>query len=48
MSGGCQGCSASAATLKQGVEQAIFEAFPRVKHVVDMTDHQSGENPYFS
>ncbi len=48
MSGGCQGCSSSAATVKQGVEQAIFEAYPRVKHVVDMTDHQSGTNPYYS
>ena len=48
MSGGCQGCSSSKATLTQGVQQAIFEAFPRVKQVVDVTDHQSGENPYYS
>lgn len=47
MSGGCQGCSASKATLKQGVEKAIFEAFPRVEQVVDMTDHAQGENPYY-
>jgi len=48
MSGGCQGCSASKATLKQGVERAIFEAFPRVRQVVDMTDHLAGDNPYYS
>lgn len=48
MSGGCQGCSASKATLKQGVEKAIFEAFPRVKQVVDMTDHAAGDNPYYN
>ncbi len=48
MMGGCQGCSASKATLKNGVEEAIFEAFPRVKSVVDVTDHQLGENPYYS
>jgi len=48
MSGGCQGCSSSAMTLKQGVESAIFEAYPRVRQVVDVTDHNSGANPYYS
>ena len=48
MSGGCQGCSASKATLKQGVEKAIFEAFPRVRQVVDVTDHAAGDNPYYN
>jgi len=48
MSGGCQGCSSSKMTLKQGVEQAIFEAYPRVKQIVDVTDHSSGDNPYFA
>ena len=48
MSGGCQGCSSSKATLKQGVEMAIFQAFPRVKGVVDLTDHEAGENPYYA
>lgn len=48
MSGGCQGCSSSAATLKQGVERAILEAYPRVRQVVDLTDHNAGENPYYS
>jgi len=48
MSGGCQGCSASAATLRNGVEEAIKKAFPRVADVVDVTDHGSGENPYYS
>ena len=48
MSGGCQGCSSSRMTLKQGVEQAIFEAFPRIKEVVDTTDHGAGTIPYYS
>ena len=48
MSGGCQGCSSSKMTLKQGVEKAIFEAYPRVRQVVDVTDHASGENPYYN
>ena len=46
--GGCQGCAMSAATLKQGVERTILEAFPSIQAVVDVTDHQSGENPYYS
>ena len=48
MSGGCQGCGSAKATLKQGVEEAIFAAFPRVQQVVDVTDHASGTNPYYS
>jgi Fe-S cluster biogenesis protein NfuA len=48
MSGGCQGCSASAATLRDGVEKAVLQAFPRVKGVVDMTDHDAGSNPYYA
>ena len=47
MSGGCQGCSSSKLTLQQGVEKAIFEAFPRVKQVVDVTEHDQGTNPYY-
>ncbi len=48
MSGGCQGCSSSALTLRQGVEKAILEAFPRVHEIIDTTDHESGSNPYYS
>lgn len=48
MSGGCQGCSSSKATLREGVERSILEAFPRVKQIVDVTDHTAGENPYYS
>ncbi len=47
MTGGCQGCASSAATLKQGVEGALFKAFPRLKNVVDVTDHDSGATPYY-
>ena len=48
MSGGCQGCSASAATLRDGVEKTLLQAFPRIKGVVDMTDHEAGSNPYYA
>lgn len=44
--GGCQGCSSSKATLTGGIEQVIKKHFPEIKEIVDLTDHQSGENPY--
>jgi Fe/S biogenesis protein NfuA len=48
MGGGCQGCSLSAATMVQGIQTAIKEAIPEVTEVVDVTDHQAGENPFYS
>lgn len=48
LSGGCQGCSSSSATLKDGIERMIKQAFPEIEEVVDLTDHESGEKPYFS
>jgi Fe/S biogenesis protein NfuA len=47
LSGGCQGCGMAQVTLSQGIEVAITEAVPEIAQVVDVTDHQSGENPYF-
>lgn len=47
MSGGCQGCAASAATLRQGVERMVREAVPEVGEIVDVTDHTAGANPYY-
>ena len=47
LEGGCQGCGSAEVTLKQGVEVMIKEAIPEIQHVVDATDHASGENPYF-
>jgi Fe-S cluster biogenesis protein NfuA len=44
--GGCQGCSSSKATLKNGVEQMVKQNFPEITEVVDVTDHSSGSNPY--
>jgi Fe/S biogenesis protein NfuA len=46
MSGGCQGCALSLATLRQGVERMLREAVPELTAVHDVTDHASGENPY--
>ena len=46
MSGGCQGCALSAATLRQGVERMLREAVPELTAIHDITDHASGDNPY--
>lgn len=48
LSGGCQGCSSSNATLKNGIERLIREELPEITQVVDVTDHDAGEKPYFS
>jgi Fe/S biogenesis protein NfuA len=48
MGGGCQGCSASAATLKDGIRSSIMEHIPEVREVIDATDHAAGENPFYS
>lgn len=46
LSGGCQGCSSSKATLKDGIQTLVKQNFPEITEVVDLTDHVSGENPY--
>jgi len=46
LSGGCQGCSSSKATLKDGIQTLVKQNFPEILEVVDLTDHLSGENPY--
>ena len=48
MGGGCQGCAMSQATLSDGIKQAIVEAIPEVRDVIDATDHTAGDNPYYS
>lgn len=48
MSGGCQGCAASAATLRQGVERMLRAALPRIDEIVDVTDHAAGSNPFYA
>lgn len=48
MGGGCQGCAASAVTLRAGIRKSIMEALPEVTEVIDATDHGAGENPFYS
>jgi len=48
LSGGCQGCSMSRLTLSQGIEATLRDEIPELVGVVDVTDHASGENPFYS
>ena len=47
LSGGCQGCGMAAVTLSQGIEVAILDSIPEITEVIDVTDHATGENPYY-
>jgi Fe/S biogenesis protein NfuA len=47
MGGGCQGCAVSAMTLRDGIEAQIRAAIPEVTEIVDVTDHDAGQNPYY-
>lgn len=46
--GGCHGCSMVDITLKQGVEKTLLAQVTGVRQVIDVTDHDSGTNPYAS
>lgn len=47
MGGGCHGCSMSKMTMLDGVQTMIVEKIPAIQHVRDLTDHSSGENPFY-
>ncbi len=45
--GGCQGCSSSKATLKDGIERLLKSKYPEIiEEVVDLTDHAAGDSPF--
>lgn len=46
--GGCQGCGAADLTLKQGIDRIVRERVPEIHTVMDETDHDAGENPYYA
>jgi Fe/S biogenesis protein NfuA len=48
MGGGCHGCSMSRMTMLDGVQTMIVEQIPAIERVKDLTDHTSGENPFYS
>jgi Fe/S biogenesis protein NfuA len=47
LGGGCQGCGMVDVTLKQGIEVVLKERVPRIREIVDTTDHAGGNNPYY-
>jgi Fe/S biogenesis protein NfuA len=48
MGGGCHGCSMSKMTMLEGVQTMLSEAIPGVTRVKDLTDHSTGQNPFYS
>ena len=48
MGGGCHGCSMSKMTMLDGVQTMLSEAIEGVQRVKDLTDHTTGENPFYS
>lgn len=46
--GGCHGCGMADVTLKQGIEKTLLSKIPELQGVLDVTDHQSGTNPYYA
>ena len=48
LSGGCQGCAMSQMTLRQGIETTLLEEVPELVTIHDVTDHGSGDNPFYS
>lgn len=46
--GGCQGCGMADVTMKQGIEQTLTRQIPEITAVKDVTDHDSGTNPYYA
>jgi Fe-S cluster biogenesis protein NfuA len=47
MSGGCQGCTASQVTLKNGFELMVRGVAPEIVEIVDTTDHTAGKKPFY-
>lgn len=45
--GGCHGCSMVDVTLKEGIEKTLLEKFPELAGVRDVTEHATGDNPYY-
>ncbi len=48
MGGGCHGCTMSKMTMLDGVQTMLSEAIEGISRVRDLTDHSTGENPFYS
>lgn len=46
--GGCHGCGMADVTLKSGIEKTLLEQCADISAVKDVTDHATGETPYYS
>jgi Fe/S biogenesis protein NfuA len=47
MGGGCHGCSMSRVTMLDGVQTMLVERIAGIERVKDITDHATGENPFY-
>ena len=47
MGGGCHGCSMSRMTMLDGVQTMLVDQIEAIERVKDLTDHTSGENPFY-
>jgi len=47
MGGGCHGCSMSRQTMLDGVQTMVVEQVDGIDRVKDLTDHTTGETPYY-
>jgi Fe/S biogenesis protein NfuA len=47
MGGGCHGCASSKLTMMLGVQRHFRAVFPGIGEIEDVTDHLTGENPYY-
>lgn len=48
LGGGCQGCGMANATVTAGIEKTLRDLIPEISHVLDITEHELGSNPYFA
>ncbi len=48
LGGGCQGCGMANATVTAGIEKTLRDLIPEISHVLDITEHELGDNPYFA
>jgi Fe/S biogenesis protein NfuA len=48
MGGGCHGCSMSRMTMLEGVQTMLVEQVEGIQRVKDLTDHTTGEKPFYN
>lgn len=47
MGGGCHGCSMSRMTMLEGVQTTLVDQIDGIHRVKDLTDHATGEQPFY-